>query len=47
MGSIKVEILIDFVADVFSHAESSSEEGRRIASYLTMANLDRPTTATA
>eukprot|EP01035_Chromulina_nebulosa_P013907 gene13907-18418_t len=31
--------LIDFVADVFVHADSSPEEARRIATYLTTANL--------
>ncbi len=39
MVTIKVENLIDFVADVFSHAESSPEEAKRIATYLTTANL--------
>jgi hydroxycarboxylate dehydrogenase B len=39
MVTIKVENLIDFVADVFGHAESSAEEARRIATYLTTANL--------
>src|SRR3954449_10215567 len=39
MVTIKVNNLIDFVADVFSHAGSSSEEARRIATYLTTANL--------
>jgi hydroxycarboxylate dehydrogenase B len=39
MVIIKVENLIDFVADVFAHAESSSEEARRIATYLATANL--------
>ena len=39
MVTIKLENLIDFVADVFSHADSSAEEARRIASYLTTANL--------
>src|ERR1700704_1668086 len=39
MVTIKVNNLIDFVADVFSHAESSSEESRRIATYLTTPNL--------
>ena len=38
MVTIKVENLIDFVADVFAHAESSPEEARRIATYLTTAN---------
>jgi len=39
MVTIKVENLIDFVADVFAHADSSKEEARRIATYLTTANL--------
>jgi hydroxycarboxylate dehydrogenase B len=39
MVTIKVENLIDFVADVFAHADSSTEEARRIATYLTTANL--------
>jgi uncharacterized oxidoreductase len=39
MVTIKVENLIDFVADVFAHAESAPEEARRIATYLTTANL--------
>src|ERR1700741_1405541 len=39
MVTIKVDNLIDFVADVFGHAESSPEEARRIATYLTTANL--------
>jgi hydroxycarboxylate dehydrogenase B len=39
MVTIKVENLIDFVADVFVHAQSSKEEARRIATYLTTANL--------
>src|SRR6267154_6211605 len=39
MVTIKVEHLIDFVADVFAHAESSDQEARRIATYLTTANL--------
>ena len=39
MVTIKVENLIDFVADVFGHTESSPEEARRIATYLTTANL--------
>ena len=39
MVTIKLENLIDFVADVFAHAESSPEEARRIATYLTTANL--------
>jgi hydroxycarboxylate dehydrogenase B len=39
MVTIKVENLIDFVAEVFAHADSSPEEARRIATYLTTANL--------
>src|SRR5947199_9650224 len=39
MVTIQVNNLIDFVAEVFSHSESSTEEARRIASYLTTANL--------
>ena len=39
MVTIKVENLINFVSEVFSHSESSSEEARRIATYLTTANL--------
>src|ERR1700719_2050827 len=39
MVTIKVQNLIDFVADVFAHSESSPEEARRIATYLTTANL--------
>src|SRR6202051_635014 len=39
MVTVKVENLINFVAEVFSHSESSSEEARRIATYLTTANL--------
>src|SRR4051812_12418727 len=39
MVTIKVAHLIDFVADVFEHAHSSPEEARRIATYLTTANL--------
>ena len=39
MVTIQVENLISFVADVFAHADSSAEEARRIASYLTTANL--------
>src|SRR3954463_519407 len=39
MVTIQLEKLIDFVADVFAHAESSPEEARRIATYLTTANL--------
>src|SRR6266404_6670462 len=39
MVTIKVENLINFVAEVFSHSEASPEEARRIATYLTTANL--------
>src|SRR4030081_1668283 len=39
MVTIQVKNLIDFVAQVFSHSESSPEESRRIATYLTTANL--------
>src|SRR5664279_381999 len=39
MVTLQVNRLIDFVADVFAHAGSSAEEARRIASYLTTANL--------
>ena len=39
MVTIKLSHLIDFVADVFGHADSSSDEARRIATYLTTANL--------
>src|SRR6266851_4087146 len=47
MVTIKVENLIDFVADVFAHAESSAEEARRIATYLTTAEVvvDTPSLA--
>src|SRR6202021_154628 len=39
MVTLKVQNLVDFVADVFSHSDSSPEEARRIATYLTTANL--------
>src|SRR4029077_16942748 len=39
MVTIQVPNLINFVAEVFSHSESSTEEARRIATYLTTANL--------
>src|SRR5258708_35923968 len=39
MGTIPVQNVIEFVADVFTHAGSSAEEARRIATYLTTANL--------
>src|SRR4030081_3395678 len=39
MVTIQVQNLVDFVAEVFSHSESSPEEARRIATYLPTANL--------
>src|SRR5712672_313659 len=39
MVTIKVQNLINFVAEIFAHSESSAEEARRIATYLTTANL--------
>src|SRR5664279_3356949 len=39
MVTIQVQNLIDFVAEVFAHSDSSPEEARRIATYLTTANL--------
>jgi uncharacterized oxidoreductase len=39
MVTIQVQRLIDFVAEVFTHADSAPEEARRIATYLTTANL--------
>src|SRR6202046_702251 len=39
MVTIQLSNLIDFVGEVFSHADSSAEEARRIATYLTTANL--------
>ena len=39
MVTIQVPNLINFVADIFNHSDSSAEEARRIASYLTTANL--------
>src|ERR1041384_2041522 len=39
MVTIQVDKLIDFVSEVFTHSESSPEEARRIATYLTTANL--------
>ena len=39
MVTIQVNNLIDFVAEVFAHSDSSPEEARRIATYLTTANL--------
>src|SRR3981189_2524438 len=39
MVTIKVQNLIDFVAEVFAHSESSPEQARRTATYLTTPNL--------
>lgn len=39
MVTIALPKLIDFVTNVFVHADSSPEEARRIATYLTTANL--------
>ena len=39
MVTIQVQQLIDFVTEVFAHSQSSPEEARRIATYLTTANL--------
>ena len=39
MVTIKAQKLIDFVADIFARAGSSAEEARRVATYLTAANL--------
>src|ERR1700709_2895410 len=39
MVTIQVENLINFVSEVFSHSNSSPEEAKRIATYLTTANL--------
>src|ERR1700744_1231759 len=39
MVTIQVPNLIDFVADVFAHGDSSPEEAKRFATYLTTANL--------
>ncbi|WP_424627114.1 malate/lactate/ureidoglycolate dehydrogenase [Bradyrhizobium sp. SYSU BS000235] len=39
MVTLKVQKLIDFVADIFSRAGSSRAEAERIAKYLTTANL--------
>jgi uncharacterized oxidoreductase len=39
MVTIPVQKLIDFITEVFAHAGSSAEEARRIATYLTTANL--------
>src|SRR3954467_10046313 len=39
MVTIQVANLVDFVAEIFSRARSAAEEARRIATYLTTANL--------
>jgi uncharacterized oxidoreductase len=39
MVTIQVQNLINFVAEIFKHSDSSPEEARRIASYLATANL--------
>src|SRR3979409_1809832 len=39
MVTIQVQNLVNFVAEVFAHSESSAEEARRISTYLTTANL--------
>jgi hydroxycarboxylate dehydrogenase B len=39
MVTVQVERLIDFVAEVFTRSDSSPGEARRIATYLTTANL--------
>src|SRR3954452_4340873 len=39
MVTVQVQRLIDFVAEVFVHTESKSDEAKRIATYLTTANL--------
>jgi len=39
MVTIQVQNLIDFVTEVFNHADSSPAEARRIATYLATANL--------
>src|ERR1700709_544534 len=39
MVTVQVQRLVDFVAEVFAHSESSPEEAKRIATYLTTANL--------
>jgi uncharacterized oxidoreductase len=39
MITLPVPRLIDFVTEIFAHAGSSAEEARRIATYLTTANL--------
>src|SRR6201747_485681 len=39
MVTIKVQNLINFVSEIFGHSESSPKEAKRIATYLTTANL--------
>src|SRR3979411_1841355 len=39
MVTVQVQNLINFVAEVFAHSDSSPEEAMRIATYLTPANL--------
>ncbi len=39
MVTIKAERLVDFVADILTRAGSSAEEAKRVATYLTAANL--------
>src|SRR6202451_4526678 len=39
MVTVQLKNLIDFVAEIFNHSESSAEEARRIATYLTTTNL--------
>src|SRR3989442_3272765 len=39
MVTLQIQRLIDFVAEVFTRSDSSPEEARRIATYLTTANL--------
>src|SRR5689334_1651984 len=39
MVTIKAQKLVDFVADIFARAGSSNEEAKRVATYLTAANL--------
>src|SRR2546429_3483263 len=39
MVTVQIQRLIDFVAEVSTHSDSSPEEAKRIATYLTTANL--------
>src|SRR5438046_6613482 len=39
MVTVQAQKLIDFVADIFSRAGSSAAEAKRVATYLTTANL--------